>query len=53
MKNNWEKMTGIFEACRGCKYRKGNDCLYDGECKAVEEKAEILAEAYANYEEMK
>ena len=41
--NDWEKMTGVFRICRKCKFRDGNKCLYNGECEAVYEQAEILA----------
>jgi hypothetical protein len=43
--DSWERMTGIFSVCRKCKYRKGNECGFDGECNAVKEKAEIIAES--------
>jgi len=41
--NDWEKMTGIFRVCRKCRFRRGNQCLYRGECEALYERAEISA----------
>jgi hypothetical protein len=38
--DDWEKMTGIFRVCRKCKYRKGLDCMYEGECEALIERCE-------------
>ena len=43
MENDWENMTGIFKVCRKCRFRKGNKCLYNGECEALRERCEILA----------
>jgi hypothetical protein len=50
--SDWVKMTGVFSPCRRCRYRRGENCLYDGECEAVEERAEVAAEAEANAAEI-